>query len=443
MRATISITFCFALSEVYSDIGGGDKQMFAASQALNYVREQFIKMGEQFTIHNYGCDGNFIDFLIRNSNLEISSFKIINSNEESLIELSESAVLIFNSVNDLEDFNEKVKLTNVLPAALRYFVYIKSGSLVNLSKLSDTQILQYQYFLINVEGSIKMMTFVWYTPNKCNSVQLIEVNNFDKSLMKWEKPNFTISKFRNFYGCQVVFGVFPDNPAFSYDQMDNGTIYYWGYNYQMIKGLTNILNYTFRLNPFLEDEGIFYFDNLTVDYLVRIAPIHVFVKNHHGYFLTQPYVFLNNLIAVPPGEPYTEYEKLLLPFDYDTWIVIACSFLVAFAVIFGINFMKLEVRNFVFGLNVTTPSLNVAAHFFGISQTILPGRNFARFLLTMFIIYTLIIRTAWQGKMFEFMQKNVTKQQVQSIEEMIEKNYTFYMLKGFNEFHHNTDLGQR
>jgi hypothetical protein len=91
--------------------------------------------------------------------------------------------------------------------------------------------------------------------------------------------------------------------------------------------------------------------------------------------------------------------------------------------------MTKKIRNLVIGENVNTPSLNVAAHFFGLGQIEIPQRNFARFLVMMFILYCLIIRTTWQSKMFEFMQKEMRKPEVKTIKEANEtygKNYNLY-----------------
>jgi hypothetical protein len=83
--------------------------------------------------------------------------------------------------------------------------------------------------------------------------------------------------------------------------------------------------------------------------------------------------------------------------------------------------MTVKIRNIVIGENVNTPSLNVAAHFFGLGQIVIPRRNFSRFILMVFILYCLIIRTAWQSMTFEFMQKEMRKPGVKTIQEAQEK----------------------
>jgi hypothetical protein len=133
--------------------------------------------------------------------------------------------------------------------------------------------------------------------------------------------------------------------------------------------------------------------------------------------------------TVPPGEEYNNYEKLIFPFDDDTWKLITFTFVAAFVTIFILNFTSVKLRNFVFGPNVPSPSLNVAAHFFKIGQTIMPGKSFARFLVMSYILYCLIIRTAWQSKMFEFLQKEMRKPEVQSLEELAERNFTVVLIR--------------
>lgn len=54
----------------------------------------------------------------------------------------------------------------------------------------------------------------------------------------------------------------------------------------------------------------------------------------------------------------------------------------------------------------------------------LPGRNFARFILMLFVLFSLVMRTAYQGKQFEFIQKEMRKKNVQTIDELVKLNYT-------------------
>jgi hypothetical protein len=84
---------------------------------------------------------------------------------------------------------------------------------------------------------------------------------------------------------------------------------------------------------------------------------------------------------------------MFLMFDDWTWICIGVTLSMALLTIQLINFMSVKVQKFIFGRDIRTPTLNLANIFLNGSQNRVPGRNFARFLLILFIIWSLIIRT--------------------------------------------------
>ena len=83
--------------------------------------------------------------------------------------------------------------------------------------------------------------------------------------------------------------------------------------------------------------------------------------------------------------------------------------------------------DFVIGSNVKTPTLNVIAIFMGIGQILLPQRNVSRIMFMCFILFSLIMRTAYQGKYFEFLTSDMRKKPTQTTEELKDKNFTVIM----------------
>ncbi len=67
---------------------------------------------------------------------------------------------------------------------------------------------------------------------------------------------------------------------------------------------------------------------------------------------------------------------------------------------------------------------------------ILPGRNFARFNLMVFILFSLVVRTAYQGVQFDMMLKEMRPKDVKTIDELLEKNFTIYGLVDLLGFGH-------
>lgn len=148
-------------------------------------------------------------------------------------------------------------------------------------------------------------------------------------------------------------------------------------------------------------------------------------------------------LAIPPGEEFNCFKKLLLPFDAATMFWISVTFSTAFITVAVLKFSKLKVRILVYGRNVEGPAMNVIRAFFGLSQTVVPQNFFARFLLMVLVLFSLVIRTAYQGKMFEFMQKEMRKPTVKSVDEMIDKKFTFFTQLDFKRVYNSTDFVQR
>lgn len=117
----------------------------------------------------------------------------------------------------------------------------------------------------------------------------------------------------------------------------------------------------------------------------------------------------------------------MLPFDDTTWMLFALVFIIAFAVVALLKLSKTSsISTFVFGENVSTPGLNIYAVFMGIGQQTLPFRTIARILLMNLVVFSLIMRTAYQGKFFEFLTTDPHKRSLSSIEDIIEKKFPLY-----------------
>lgn len=135
------------------------------------------------------------------------------------------------------------------------------------------------------------------------------------------------------------------------------------------------------------------------------------------------------IIIVPEGEAFTPLERLMKPFRVYIWSFVLAILAITFLVI---TFIRLKcdkrAQNFVFGAENSTPNLNSWNIFLGGSLHRLPKRNFARTLLCFFIIYCFILRNAYMGALFTFIKSDeLVKPPANSIDEMVEKDFKFYM----------------
>lgn len=65
--------------------------------------------------------------------------------------------------------------------------------------------------------------------------------------------------------------------------------------------------------------------------------------------------------------------------------------------------------------------------FFGGSLVRLPTRNFARTLFCIWIFACTVLRSAYQGALFDFIQKPKSVAPLDTVDELIQHDYTLYM----------------
>lgn len=96
-----------------------------------------------------------------------------------------------------------------------------------------------------------MLTFLWFEPTKCFTLQLVEVNNFNKLSKKWQHDRYKIDKFSNFNGCRINFlfqAGLPEFDAVEIDYKKKEITKCSGYVCAILKDLKNHLNYTYHMD---------------------------------------------------------------------------------------------------------------------------------------------------------------------------------------------------
>lgn len=148
------------------------------------------------------------------------------------------------------------------------------------------------------------------------------------------------------------------------------------------------------------------------------------------YYMSASYCYYSSHLIwiVPPGPMVSSLDKLLLPFQSFVWFLILLILGVALLAALS------DTRNFIFGRNISTPFLNIINITLGGALHTLPGRNFARSVLIMFMFYCFVMQNSYKGVLFKFMQTTVREPQLKSTEEIMAKNYSFYMLSAAKAF---------
>jgi len=291
------------------------------------------------------------------------------------------------------------------------------------------------HFIVNADRSfIDLIAIVKFTPHACHEIQATTINRYSKQVMAWEKRLDRVTNDISFHGCSLSF-LFVESVkgAIVEKEEENGTLTVKGPLMEIFKEIekhSNVqINFVniYKLKPAAKKYGII---------PIQFVPLSKQSSNVAPFYQNEFY------FIVPRGEPLSELDILLLAFDAATWYLIISTFTTAFAFIFIIKVLKATtVRNFVFGRNISSPALNILAVFFGISLVALPRRNFARFTLTLFIIWSLIIRTCYNGLLFEYLQSDKHHPAIQTIEELLTKNFTYFAaLNFFDSVERESDL---
>lgn len=291
-----------------------------------------------------------------------------------------------------------------------------------------------------------MFTYYPYTDFYCGKAYPIQLNQY--RVNRWlhlHSVHFP-NKIQNLYGCKLKVSTFPTAPFMMTTQDENGDTITDGIDGILLRVLAQRMNFTVDL-LMVEDLWGKIYDNGTVTGSVKLI-VEKQANLSIGYFattalrnklMTSSYVyFTSNLIfIVPPGRLYSSFEKLFYPFKYIIWSLVTTIFLIGFLVIAVLKYQSIRTQNFVFGPGNQSPCLNIINIFFGGSLHLLPTRNFARCLLGMFMIYCFIVRSSYQGALFKFMQSDSREQPISTIDEMLERNFMFYMLYTAEEHVHN------
>lgn len=416
-----------SLISVFSFAFGGIDKGVISSAISHIMKEYFTKVSTDLRIVKFSKNSPQLDdianVIIRNNQNAFLAYEVIDLDESQLVEfeLNQSAVLLFHdSVSLMKFFNSACfRVTNIRNLSILAYYQVKA----NIAWPAIRTSVNFAFLEI-ANDKVALKVFSYFNPGACKERKEITINHFSTSERKWATKEFFPRKFDDFNDCELTVGIANFRPYhFAQFDQQNNVIKAIGIDIDLLEILAVKLNFSFALVHREADIAM----DLT---LITIFP------NHPGFmktklYLSRTYRFQQVLLAVPPGELYSSAEKLFLPFDTATWSCFAAVFSVALIVTLFLNISRDSLRNVFFGSNVNSPTMNLFQHFFGLGQTVLPSGSFARFILIVFILFCLIMRTAYQAKSFEILTSDVRKKGVQTIAELIASNLTVYGQEDF------------
>lgn len=341
-------------------------------------------------------------------------------------------------IQDFEDFllvNTILTEETVWLDGVFLFLFV-NGRITEIDRIFQMlwQKQMFNVFLMfeEADGRVVVETFRPFRPGNCNDTSPITIfDSFEKSLNGSE---ITFDSMKNLHNCTIRVATSKQSEPYVFvDESPDGSLHLHGRDISLMRTLAKLLNFHIEYT-FLGGQGFFYkhfhgsFTALQ-DGVADLAIGDFWLKPNRDeeFDATQPYTSQKIVFIVPKGREFSSFEKFILPFGSRTWFLVVFCFLAGCIAIFLVKLQKKSVQSFVFGTGVQHPYLNLLIAFAGGTIVKLPKRNFARFLLMTFLIYSLIIRTVYQASFFQVLKANQLRPDPKTIQEMIDKDFRFFI----------------
>ncbi|XP_062539197.1 uncharacterized protein LOC134207506 [Armigeres subalbatus] len=305
--------------------------------------------------------------------------------------------------------------------------------------------LMWQYYVVNVDvlfgcpQEVRMYTYFPFNPGSCEKVKSETWNTFRDGRFLLPRSHFP-PKLYNFHGCPLTAAVYTYSAFMRLQHGPGETIAGLdGVDAVVLRYMSKKLNASIvpREVPNGLRFGLIFENGTSTGAMKMVIDGEVnFTLGFFGYnqlrmrymSLTHNYHFTELVVVVSAGEAYEAFEMLLLPFTNKLWYVFLGCLATASLAIAAIGQMSTTVRNFVFGTRIRTPGVNLLNILLGGSLSVLPTRNFARFLLILWVLHGLIMRTVYQQALFNFLQLSPNHSTISTLKQLIDGRYPIYLI---------------
>lgn len=320
--------------------------------------------------------------------------------------------------------------------------------------------------------TILLYTFFPFTPSKCERVEPVIHDYFKGYKFALDAPIFP-DKFHNFYKCPLQIATHHIAPYMTLKLQPNGSYEMGGIEGRMLKLMSTHLNFTPELlltnhksannnandsvtglpstRPeislkmvckcvygflFVENfDEILTFTSKVADGVANftIRGLVVTAQRIRNHSPSSVYIFPTLHFAIPPGRPYTSIEKLYLPFTTKIWMSISVLFAIGGGVVLFLKLLPEKNRDFIVGKSNNMPFFNMINVCLGggLNTKAIPMRNFARTLLLIWMISCLVLRNAYQGKLFDHIRSSQRMEPMYDINDLYASDFKLYVFEQF------------
>lgn len=365
------------------------------SNALNtIVRNYYVKNSVKFDFLIYGKKSEkFASAIITNImklNPEVVSSELIflSALDNKDITLQHSMIIFVNSFDHLQQIRQLIIMTNIdfmeyqLTMVLENYedLDLHYGSFQRIDLEPESPI-HNEISLFPTKDNIALYRVESFATLKCSTI-MIASNIFFGKNQSWMFDDVSVKQYNQLNGCKLLVSM---NTEGTY-RVGLGS--FVKKSFQL---LSHKLNYRVLPTPM----GSITSENLYIGF---------FECNIRNYKISYMFCYTHKefTFVLRDGDEYTNYEKFVLPFEYETWILCGLFFSTTIVVVVAVNYVRDQrLKNLFYDTRVKSPIFDILIIFFGQSQSAMPRSSSARFFLFNFIMLCFMIRTLYQGYQFD------------------------------------------
>lgn len=364
----ISYSIATAIGQIVNKVGINQLIGFQSVIFGSYAKKKrFEKVTNYF--------GKFVDIPLVNNKTEFV---------QNITLIDRSSILFYSSLDDYEESMNFTRLVTQHQSNLYFLTFIDDQRRMYafLKRYKDQFVKSprffREYFIEFNRSAIILVTYELFKQPACNVYEKVVVNEFSIVDQKWTSENFTVEKFEDLNQCEVVIdAIYPQNLAtqVSFDESQEPKAIQ-GYANKFNEIISKNLNFSFIFNPaqtkieinvkedclnrtlkrYNESEGML----TTLQYEVSSFRKISRECNGREFTVTKGFTKVEEIILISRYSPYTMLDKVFLPFDGEVWFwLLGLLIFMTVVCAFFIYFTPRVVNDFVFGVNVNTPILNM------------------------------------------------------------------------------------
>ncbi|CRK92117.1 CLUMA_CG005842, isoform A [Clunio marinus] len=415
-----------------------------SSATVEIIRTFFVHESSNINIFAIYEKHSMNDILIGiiSSTDSSTTFSITSSDDNIFHEAIDKkvAIIIVDTLTSFTKFQDTFLSCKKIAKNGFFLIIFPNATSQDLKKMF---LLLWENFIYNVasltidENLIGMFTFFPFSQKlHCNNAFAVKINEYNGQ--HWMSEKFYPEKFKDLKACQIRVGTFETEPSVMRKVVNDNKTKVYGSEVDVLLGMSDLMNFTPIFHFYIKSSGDIYENGTSTGLMnklmrkkedVVIGFLSLMYSRAKFLSATTAFTYEPLAIVIPPGGYFTAFEKLYFPFSTFVWILLI---LMLIATIFVVLITRLCFNNlyaFLVGDNIKTPLLNFFLIVYGLAQHQLPKRNFARYLIMNLMLFFLIIRNYYQGVMFQFLQTELRRPDIASIDELIKEDFNFYVYK--------------